>query len=45
MIINYLIKIVYYKHIRVTIDIPSLVKIIIDVIVHYYGMFELIVID
>ena len=38
IIVNRLTKIVYYKLIKVTINIPKLVKIIIDMMVQYYGL-------
>ena len=42
-IINRLIKMVYYKPVKVTINIPGLAKIIIDIAVRYYGLPDLIV--
>lgn len=36
---------VYYKVIRITIDILELAKVIIDVIVRYYGILESIISD
>ena len=43
VIIDWLIKMVHYKQIKVTIDTPSLIKIIISVIVRYYGLSNSIV--
>ena len=36
---------VYYKLIKITIDIPGLVKVIINMVVHHYGITKLIVPD
>ncbi len=38
-------KMVYYKLVKVTIEVPSLAEVIIDVIVHHHGVTESIVID
>lgn len=38
MVIDYLIKMVYYKPVKVTIDTSDLAKIIINVVVYYYGI-------
>lgn len=43
--VDYLIKIVYYKHVKITIDRPSLAKVVIDVIICYHNISKLIVID
>ena len=40
---NWLIKIVYYKPVKVIINISSLAKVIINVIVRYHGLLNLIV--
>ena len=45
MIVNYLIIIVYYKPIKVTINVPSLAKVIINMVVYYYGILKLIIIN
>ncbi len=45
VIIDHLTKIIYYKQVKITIDIPGLAKVIIDVIAHHYGIFESIVMD
>ncbi len=45
MIIDYLTKMIYYKPVKVTIDISGLVKVIIDVVVRHYNIFKSIVID
>ena len=43
--INWLTKIVHYKPVKITIDIPGLAKVIIDVVVRQHGLLDLIVID
>lgn len=43
MIINHLIKMVYYKLVKVIIDILSQAKVMINKIIHYYGIFEFII--
>ena len=45
VIINRLTKMVYYKLIKVTIDVPGLAKVIISVIVCHHKISESIVID
>ncbi len=45
MIINYLIKMVYYKPVNITIDVPRLAKVIINRVICHYNIFESIVID
>ena len=45
VIIDWLTKMVYYKPVKVTIDTPGLAKVIIDMVVHYHGIRELIVMD
>ncbi len=45
MIIGCWTKIVYYKSVKVTIDIPELAKVIINMVVYHYGIFESIVTD
>ncbi len=45
VIVDRLIKMVYYVLVKVTIDVPGLAEVIIDVIVHYHGVLESIVID
>lgn len=45
VIINYLIKIVYYKLVKVTINALGLVKVIINVIIYYHRVSEFIVIN
>ena len=42
---DYLIKIVYYKLFKITIDLLSLVKVIINMIVYYHNIFKSIFID
>ena len=36
---------VYYILVKITINTPSLIEVIIDMIVHYYGVPELIMTD
>ncbi len=36
---------VHYKPIKVTINTPGLAKVIIDMVMHHYGVLESIVID
>ena len=43
VIVNWLIKIVYYKPVKVTIDASSFAEVIIDVVVRYYGFLDSIV--
>lgn len=45
VIINWLIIMIYYKPIKITIDVPELAKIIIDVIIRHHGFLYLIVIN
>ncbi len=45
MIVNYLTKIVYYKPIKITIDIPGLVEVIINVVMRHHSILKLIIID
>ena len=45
VIVNRLTKMVYYKPVKVTIDAPSLVEIIINVVVRHHSLPDLIVID
>ena len=45
VIINQLTKIVYYKPVKITINVQSLAKIIIDVVIRYHGLLDLIVTD
>ncbi len=45
VIVNRLIKMVYYKLVKVTIDASSLAKVIINVVVHHNGVPESIVTD
>ena len=43
--VNWLTKMVYYKPVKVTINAPGLAKIIIDVVVRYHSLPDLIVTD
>ena len=45
IIINWLTKMVHYKPVKVTLDVPSLAEIIIDVVVRYHGLPDSIVTD
>ena len=42
---EHLTKMIYYKPIKVTINILALAKIIIDMVICYHGIFESIVIN
>ena len=43
VIVNWLIKMIYYKLVKVTINTPGLAKIIINVIIRHHGLLDLIV--
>ncbi len=43
IIINCLSEIVYYTPVKVIIDVPVLAKVIINIIMHYHGILDLIV--
>ena len=45
VIVNWLIKIVYYKPIKVTINAPGLAEVIIDVVVRHHGFPNSIITD
>lgn len=45
IIIDCLIQIVYYKPVKVIINISSLAKIIINMIIYYHGIFNSIIIN
>ena len=45
VIVDWLMKMVHYKPVKVTIDAPGLAEVIINVIVCYHGVPELIVTD
>ena len=45
VIVNWLIKMVYYKPVKVTINAPGLAEVIIDAVVRYHGLPESIVTD
>ena len=45
IIVNRLTKIVYYLPVKITIDAPGLVEVIINMVVHHHGVPELIVAD
>ena len=45
MIVDRLTKIIYYKLIKVTIDVLDLAKVIIDMVIRYYGVLKSIIID
>ncbi len=45
MIFDYLTKMVYYEPIKVIINAPGLVEVIINMVVHYYGIAKSIIID
>ena len=43
VIIDWLIKMVHYKSVKITIDTPNLVEVIIDMVVRHHGLPDLIV--
>ena len=45
VIIDWLTKIVHYKPVKVTIDVPELAEVILDVVVWHHGLPDLIVTD
>ncbi len=45
VIVDGLINLVYYEPIKITIDIPSLAEVIINVVVRHHGVPKLIVIN
>ena len=45
VIVNRLIKIVYYELVKVTINVLELAKVIIDMVVQYYGLSDFIISD
>ena len=45
VIIDRLIKIVYYESVKVAINARGLAEVIINVVVHYHGVLESMVID
>ncbi len=45
VIVDQLTKMVYYKPVKITIDVPGPVEVIIDVVVHHYGVPKSIVKD
>lgn len=45
VIVNWFIKIVYYEPIKITIDVLNLAKLIIHMVIEYYSLLNLIVIN
>lgn len=45
VIVNCLTNIVYDKPVKVTMDIPSLAKVIIDVVMYHHNIFKSIIMD
>ena len=45
IIVNWLTKMVYYKLVKITINMPGLAEIIIDVVVHHPGFLGSIITD
>ena len=45
VIVNRLIKMVHYKPVKITINALGLVEVIIDVVVRYHGLLDLILTD
>ena len=42
VIVDWLIKIVYYKSVKIAINIPRLAKVIIEIVVYHHGLPDLI---
>lgn len=40
VIVNWLTKMVYYKLVKITINTPKLAKVIPDMVIWYYGLFN-----
>ena len=45
IIINQLTKMIYYKQVKIMINIPDLAKIIINIMVKHYSLFNFIITD
>ncbi len=45
VIVDHLTKMVHYKSVKITIDVPRLAEIIINMVVRHYGISESIVTD
>ena len=45
VIVDWLTKMVYYKLVKITLNTPGLAEVIIDVIMRYHGLLDLIVTD
>ena len=45
IIVDRLTKMVHYEPVKMTINAPRLAKVIIDMVVRYHGLFDLIVTD
>ena len=45
VIVDWLIKMVYYKPIEITIDAPGLIEVIIDVVLRHHSLLDLIITD
>ncbi len=45
VIIDQFTKMVYYKPVKVTIDIPGLAKVVINVVMHHHKVLKLIITD
>ena len=45
VIVNRLTKMMHYKPVKVTINAPGLVEVIIDVVVQYHGLLDSIISD
>ena len=45
MIVDCLTKMIYYELVKIMIDISGLAKVIINMVIHHYSIFESIVID
>ena len=44
-IVDQLTKMVYYIPVKITINVPNLVEVIINIIIYYYGVLKLIVMN
>lgn len=45
VIIDYLTNIIYYEFVKITIDTSDIIKIIINIVIHYHGIFKPIITD
>ena len=45
VIVDWLIKMIYYNPVKITIDAFGLAKVIIDVVMYHHGLLDLIITD